>query len=196
VSWRDAHTADWLANLAAEIATVGNVAQVLQGQDIRIAIDQTTELLFDAGVAHQSLILDEAFRLIDEAKRQVLITYQYFPHTQTADHLEQAHRRGVDLKIYYNHPSQHPWPLNYVYGMTAWSARRRRPASFLHNRLERHSAFMHAKLIASEHSAILGSHNYMQAGVALGTAEIALLSSNPEFAKRAAQTLQQQLSAE
>ncbi len=48
--------------------------------------------------------------------------------------------------------------------------------------------FLHAKIIASETSADAGSHNYISAGVMLGTAEIAIHTTDRELVQQAGMT--------
>jgi hypothetical protein len=44
---------------------------------------------------------------------------------------------------------------------------------------------LHAKLLATEQGAMIGSHNYVVQGVTLGTAEAAILRNDPQFSKQA-----------
>ena len=193
ISWRDKHTADWLCNFAKDISAAGNVAKALRGRDVTLPIDRKTNLLIDAGVPGQSVILDRAKQLVAQAARHLIVTYQYYPQAAAAGDLADAHARGVELEIVYNHHSQHPKPLNMVFGVSSRLARNSRPDSFVSNRLTKRHNYLHAKLIASEKAALLGSHNYMPSGVVLGTAEIALYSRDPVFAAKAAACLRRQL---
>jgi hypothetical protein len=52
---------------------------------------------------------------------------------------------------------------------------------------------LHAKLIATEKGAIIGSHNYVRTGVQLGTAEIALMRYDTVFARNAIAALRREL---
>lgn len=192
VSWHDKQLADWLTDFTNDVASKGKVSKVV-AQDLNMPIDSKTTLLLDSGRANQSIIFDEALKVIDRAEETILISYQYFPHGKAADHLEKAHQRGVTLQVVYNHHSKHHKPLNLVYGITAWKTRQRKPAILFEGRLPKKHDYMHGKLIASEKEAIVGSHNYMPSGVKWGTAEIAMHCSDPAFARKAINTLMQQV---
>ena len=194
VGWHNSTIADWLAGLAEKIMRTGNVAAALEGHDVRLSVDAHTDLVIDAGVPDQSLILEEALAMIAQARKKLLITFQYCPQGPTANALHEAHDRGVKLEAIYNHPGKHGAPLNIVFGGLAWYASRGRSAQLRAGRLTKQHNYLHAKIIATEHGAILGSHNYMPPGVRLGTAEIALVSRDPSFADRASETLRRQLS--
>lgn len=192
VSWQDKKLAGWLENFAADVITSGKVSKAV-AEDLKIPIDSKTSLLLDSGRASQSIIFDEALKLIDRAQKTIFISYQYFPHGIIAEHLEKAHKRGVALQVVYNHYSKHHPPLDMVYGLTAWKARQQKSAPLFEGRLPKDHDYVHGKLIASEHEAIVGSHNYMPSGVKWGTAEIAMISHDPAFAKKATATLKSQI---
>ena len=56
------------------------------------------------------------------------------------------------------------------------------PEHFFAGRLGKLVPKLHAKVLASEKAAIVGSHNYVIQGVNFGTAELALHSMDPAFA--------------
>jgi len=194
VGWHDRQTAVWLRSLADKVDEVKNVRAVLKDTDIIQTIDNHTDLLVDAGVPHQSIIYDKALALIDQAEKSVYITCQFFPNSTTTHHLAQAHRRGVDVTVIFNHPWQHRthYPLQQA---VVWRERTRMPAVFFSNQLPRSHMYIHAKLIATEKGAIIGSHNYVPTGVNLGTAEIALLRRDPEFSLQIVRAIKAQLTA-
>jgi phosphatidylserine/phosphatidylglycerophosphate/cardiolipin synthase-like enzyme len=133
-------------------------------------------------VPHQSLIYDEALRLVDEAQEWLFITCQYFPGGPTAKHLAAAQKRGVQVEIAYNHPRYQGTlaPVHHLHQLTQHT--RGLPRSFFSGRLNKHVSRLHAKVLASERGAMVGSHNYVIQGVNFGTAELALRSSDPIFA--------------
>jgi phosphatidylserine/phosphatidylglycerophosphate/cardiolipin synthase-like enzyme len=140
------------------------------------------QILIDAGVPKQSTIYDHALALIDDAREHIFFTCQYFPGGKTARHLLAAHKRGVDVRIVYSHPLAHgvKSPGHYLYNARE---RLRLPAEFFADQRTAKAPLLHAKVIATEKGAIVGSHNYVSQGVWLGTAEIALLNQDPAFAK-------------
>lgn len=181
VSWQDATAADKLHKLLAGITSADSVKQALDGIDQTLTLDNGMRIFIDSGVRKQSLIMQQAHKLIDEAQESVMITCQYFPGGQTAQRLLAAHKRGVKVTIHFSPPSIHgsQAPGQWLYNQRE---RLRLPASFFKGQLSADQPALHAKIIATESAVLLGSHNYVQAGVSLGTAEIALLVNGPGFA--------------
>lgn len=194
VGWDDRATADWLRDFANKVDETKNVRTALEGTDVTRRLDNQTELLIDAGVPHQSVIYKKALELIDQAEKSVYITCQFFPNSTTTHHLAKAHQRGVDVTVIFNHPWQHRvhYPLQQA---VVWRERARMPAVFFSNQLPRSHMYIHAKLIATEKGAVIGSHNYVPTGVNLGTAEIALIRRDPEFAVQIIRAIKDQLTA-
>jgi phosphatidylserine/phosphatidylglycerophosphate/cardiolipin synthase-like enzyme len=182
--WHDSKTANYLYNLICTTAKTGSVYDTLKGRDTTLQIDKVNTLFFDAGTPKSSLILRRALQLIDEAQEWIYITCQYFPGGKTAQHLLAAHKRGVHVQILYSNPHAHGKESvgHYVYNLRE---RLRLPKSFFEHQLPKHGPKLHAKLIATEKGAMLGSHNYVSQGVRLGTAEIALLRKDPVFSQQA-----------
>lgn len=193
VGWQDRKIADWLTTFAEDVAREGRVSSALHGQDQQLAVDSKTHLLVDAGTVRQSIIMDTAHDMIAAADGRLLITYQYFPHGPTAEHLIAASQRGVVLQAFYNHPSQHLFPLNVIYRSGALPARRSGVPALSEQRLSRQHTYLHAKVILSDGRALVSSHNYMSNGVTWGTAEIGLQSDDPAFAEDVRAALRRQL---
>ena len=193
VGWENAEVADWLYHITERIIETGNVRTALEGKDIRKRVDSTTELLIDAGRPGQSAIYKDALALIDEAVGSLYMTCQYLPNNPTMKHLQAAYVRGVPIDLYYNHPSKHQLPRSLPHYGLLWHARLRLPASLREKQLLKSQPFLHAKLISSDKSTMIGSHNYVKVGVDFGTAEIALLSHNPDFAQHAVKAINSQL---
>lgn len=178
-AWNDDATAQWLRGLVAKIEATGNVKKALEGADLTYKVSELVTIFVDSGVKKQSVIYQKALSYIDEADKEAYITCQYFPGGPTAQHLLAAKKRGAKVEIIFNGPAAHSQPLgHYLYNTRE---RSRLPAGFFKGQLPGSSAKLHAKLIATEHGALLGSHNYVDIGVNLGTAEIALLVEDPEF---------------
>lgn len=193
VAWDDAVAARWLNELALEMVKTGNARTAVKGEDVTFNVSATDTLLLDAGVRGRSLIYDEALRLIDEAQERVFVICQFFPNDATAEHLLAAHRRGVQVEIVYNHASRQHFPHNFLHHLVEVRERWRLPKSFFVQALRAGQPLLHAKLIATERGAILGSHNFISAGVRLGTAEIALLTSDTGFSQAVKKNLRSQL---
>lgn len=181
--WDDSVTADWLQSISERTYTAKHTREVFDHIDIDEPLDGRSRILIDSGKPQQSLIYRTALRTIDEAQKSVFITCQYFPNHITAHHLSLAHERGVKVTIAYNHPGKDTWPFNLVHRGVVRFERLRRPYGFFAHELPKGTPFLHAKVLATESSAILGSHNYVRAGVNWGTAEIALLRHDPAFSQ-------------
>lgn len=188
-AWDDARTARWLGELAEAMLATGSARLALEGKDISQGVSESASLLVDAGVAGRSLIYEKALGLIDAAREHITITCQYFPDFVTTRRLRAAHSRGVKVEIYYNKPSKHVWPYSVLHYGVEQTSRRELPKSFFVHVVRENLPYLHAKLIATEQGAIIGSHNYVSAGITLGTAEIALLNTDPEFARQAEKTM-------
>jgi phosphatidylserine/phosphatidylglycerophosphate/cardiolipin synthase-like enzyme len=188
VGLEQADTADWLYRLITNLVGTSSTSQTFEKRDRTHTIDSTTQLFIDAGVPGQSTIYRRALQLIDDAREHIFFTCQFFPGGQTGQHLLAAYKRGVDVRIIYAHPSEH--------GQTAlghWlyntRERMRLPAALYADGRKHGTRYLHAKVIATEQGAMVGSHNYVTQGVNLGTAEIALLSLDPDFSRDVVQKM-------
>jgi phosphatidylserine/phosphatidylglycerophosphate/cardiolipin synthase-like enzyme len=190
-AWIDQKTADWLYDFAKQMLSYDGTS-FMQGTDIEVAVDDKSVILVDAGVRKQSIIFENALKLIDGAEKELLITCQYFPGGVTAQHLLAAHRRGVKVTIMYSPPHVHGHEA-LAHHLHIQRERLRLPKEFFVGQLPKSLPRLHAKVLASEKAVIIGSHNFVSQGVTFGTAEIALLRQDPAFARNAVQALRRQL---
>lgn len=195
LGWDDKPVADRLFGVTNGIIKSGNSQLVLGGKDLNLELAKGTELLIDSGIAKQSVIMNKALELIDQAQDSIFIACQFFPNSTTIKHLTQAHHRGVKVTIIYNHPSKHGIPNNILHHLVVLRERARTPGVLMKDQILKNLPFMHGKLIATEQGAILGSHNYVMAGVNFGTTEVALIRYDANFAKQAVSKLTDQLKA-
>lgn len=193
LGWDDKHSADWLYGFLCKVVDHQSTESVVRGKDLTYTLDPSTLILTDSGRRHQSLIYEKALELIDEAQESVFIACQYFPNSVTSKHLVRARERGVKVTIIYNHPSKHGFPHSLLQHMVVLRERARVPSSLFKGQLPKNLPFLHAKLIATEKAAIVGSHNYVPSGVNFGTAEIALLRYDRDFSRQAVESLTAQL---
>ncbi len=192
VGWNDPKTANWLFGFAEAIDNHEGTS-FMHGKDRSLDIDAQTELLIDAGQRGQSIIFDQALQFIDQAQKELLLTCQFLPNDATMHHLMQAHERGTAVQVVYNHASKHEKPYNLAHHLVELRERNRTPAALFAHRLAKHHQYLHAKLLATEQGVIIGSHNYVPAGVSFGTAEIALVCHDAEFARSALAALERAL---
>ncbi|PJE65256.1 hypothetical protein COU91_02620 [Candidatus Saccharibacteria bacterium CG10_big_fil_rev_8_21_14_0_10_47_8] len=192
LGWNDKLTADFLYRFTNKIVSAQSTELIMHGRDLTYILDPNTVIMMDSGKQRQSLIFERAMELIDEAQESVMIACQYFPNSVTAKHLIKAHKRGVKVTIIYNHPSKHGILHSALQHLVVLRERSRTPPALFKEQLPKSTPFLHAKLVATEKAAIIGSHNYVTAGVNFGTAEIALLRHDAEFARQAVSALKMQ----
>lgn len=194
IGWRSKKPADHLYDIMQRIVRLENTGKALV-RNHNHAIDHHTKLLIDKGEPGSSLILDEALRLIDSAQKWLVITCQFFPGGITGTHLLRAQRRGVKIEIIYAHPKHHGLMGGIGQQAHIFHEKTRLPRDLFKHALDKSDPFLHAKLIACDQGFMIGSHNYVKAGVLLGTAEIALLGFSESLAKAAVHKIRQGLNA-
>jgi len=192
VGQTEVRAADWLYNWLVKLTSTESTTETFHGQDQLFTIRDGMQILIDAGVPKQSIIYDHAMELIDSAEKSIFFTCQYFPGGRTAQHLLAAHKRGVKVRIVYSHPHAHGQkaPMHHLYNL---NERLRLPAEFFSERRPKYAPLLHAKVIATDKGAIVGSNNYVTQGVWLGTAEIALEYNDPEFSKQLISCMENQI---
>lgn len=193
ISFVDPSTADWLYAKMYTLLNKPYTVRAFGAHDISHTVDQHTTLLLDVGIKGQSIILQNALDLINRAQKQLLITCQYFPNGATASALKRAVQRGVDVTVIYNMPQKHGLLEAPAQFASESRERLRMPKELFRHQLAAHKPFMHAKVLASEHEVMVGSHNYISAGVTFGTAELALRRHDPQFARAAADFIAQEV---
>jgi phosphatidylserine/phosphatidylglycerophosphate/cardiolipin synthase-like enzyme len=184
---------DAIGQLIKNTYRKGSVSEALNGQDQETVLDSRTTLLLDSGTKGRSLIFERALELIDSSEEWLTMTCQYFPNATTAHHLEAARRRGVKVRLHYNHPSRHASATVLGHRLVLLRERARHNKELFSLQTQPTARRIHAKLIATEKGAIIGSHNYVTAGVKLGTAEAAILRLDLAFAKKTATTVEKAL---
>lgn len=194
VTWHDKCAADVLAGWLLAIGEAGQTRDAFSDVDTETMLDPLTSLMLDAGVPGQSLIYDEALLFIDAAQEWLFMTCQYFPGGPTATALARAQARGVRVELHYSHPRAHTGTARLIHqAHQVTKALTGASRQFRTSRLPASLPKLHAKVLASEHGAFVGSHNYVQQGVNFGTAELALHSTDPTFANNIRNFLQQRL---
>ncbi|HEU4967136.1 MAG TPA: phospholipase D-like domain-containing protein [Candidatus Saccharimonadales bacterium] len=193
IRWQNQSAADWLYDMMSRMIAAGSSQAAFNGHDHSFAVDSRTTLLLDSGKPHQSLIFDNALQLIDDAQEWLILTCQYYPISITGKRLHAAHLRSVDVDIYFNHPSVHQPGFNMMLHTAVLRERTRYPKKLFDKRLHKRMPYLHAKLLVSEKSTMIGSHNYVTIGVNFGTAELSLLRHDPEFSLKSRQFFEQLL---
>lgn len=189
VGWRSKSNADMLHALLCQVIHGKYTRRALAELDRALRIDDQTNIFIDSGKRNQSKIFAEAMQLIDSAEEWLTITCQFFPNSVTAQHLQKAVKRGVKVKIVYSHPRHHGFIGGLGQQASILRERMRVPKSMFSHGLGRDDPMLHAKLIACDKGVMVGSHNYVRAGVILGTAEIAFKCTDATLSKGAVETL-------
>lgn len=172
----------------------GNIGKAFRYKDKCFSIDPQTTLLIDSGEKHQSIIYENALQIINDSKKSVFMTCQFFPSGKTAHALAAAKKRGVDVRLFFNSPNKHNgFIFHHGHAAAQRLTANRLPKSLLENELPLDSPFIHAKVLTNEKSAMIGSHNFVNQGVDFGTAEIAILRHDPEFAQYLEQSIKKLL---
>ena len=193
VRWQDANTAEWLYALLQKRVKNPSSLSVFGTEDLRHVVDKTTDIILDVGIKRQSAIYKQALELIDNAQDWLVLSCQFFPNSTTAQHLRLAAQRGVRVIPVFNHYSAHsPVHTHLQHAVTA-RERLRMPRSFFETELPKGQTFLHAKVLASEQEAMIGSHNYVPSGVKFGTAEIAMHSRDPQFSQASVRLIMQEV---
>jgi phosphatidylserine/phosphatidylglycerophosphate/cardiolipin synthase-like enzyme len=185
--------ADWLYDFAGQVADIGSVREALLDSDQTFSIRDNESLLIDAGVPDQSLIYDETLQLIDNANEWIVFTCQFFPNGETVRRLAQALERGVHVYLFYNHPSKHAHVNKLAHHLVLLQERSKWPRDLFRRQIAKKGERLHAKIIATEKAALVGSHNMVPVGVHFGTAEIAFQRNDPDFARTVAHFVTQKL---
>ena len=195
VGFQNKKAARELYELLMPAVRQGHIRRALEDRDRTIELDDRTSIFVDAGVRGQSEIFTQALELIDSAEKWLTITCQYFPNSVTAKHLLQAQNRGVDVKVLFSHPSHQGTIGAPLQHLNQFIERRRIPRNLFEDGLDADEPMVHAKVIACDKGVMTGSHNYVRAGVRLGTAEIALLRHDEALAHAVIDSVETALTA-
>jgi cardiolipin synthase A/B len=140
--------------------------------------DNETILLEDCGHIGQSLILERAVELVAKAKDSIRLMSPYLPDGAMLEVLYRAYQRDIDVEALVP-----PYVLNRsrnVFGLINGVARLEAALKGFNIPLRLHDRWMHGKLlVVDDRVAIIGSHNFTNKGVAMGTAELSMQSNNP-----------------
>jgi hypothetical protein len=195
VTTDDSLASDFVFQMIQTMVQTGYTSQSFMGKDTAFPLDHRSVLLRDAGTRNQSAIYEAALEMIDTAEKSIYLTCQFFPGGPTARRLLAAQKRGVEVRIVFSHPSMHG-PYSLLHQAHHGQAKMRYPHSFFAGKLTRELPYLHAKIIATDKGVLVGSHNYVTAGVRFGTAEIALRSLDPELGKTLIDCVETQLAEE
>lgn len=193
VKFKSKNTSDYILGIAEKIERSKNTRVALNYNDLAHKIDNHTTLLIDCGVKKQSLIMENAEKIIDEAKETIFMTCQYFPDNTIVKRLNNAAKRGVNIRLIYNNPSKHDFPFNILHSFVKIFSKMKYDKKLFLNELDKKNDFLHAKILANEKECLIGSHNYITSGVNMGTAEMSISSTSGEFRKELIKKIETQI---
>lgn len=171
----------------------GSVRAALGGADQLHTLHDGSTLIIDAGQRKVSSIERHALQLITGAQKEVFITLQYPPYGLLARALDTLRHANVRLQLLYNAPQRFAGPSRVLMAATSVVMAVRTSSLLAVNTLRGSNKYMHAKVLVVDSMVMVGSHNYVNAGVRFGTAEIAIISSDTTLAQQAMQCIRQQL---
>lgn len=133
------------------------------------------KILIDGGFIGDSIIYRRACKLAEEASR-ILLVSQYCPTGKLGRLLQKT-----DSRLYFNPPSNATRLSRLVIRVGMYFSK--------NETLYDKSRYLHAKFMIFDmpdgrRVALTGSHNFVKAGVLLGTREIALETENPQTIKQ------------
>ena len=145
---------------------------------------KNSKILIDGGFMGDSIIYKRACELAEKATAATLVT-QYVPYGKLAKSLKK-----IDSKLYFNIPDNASF-LNKVtikFGMMRSGLKTdyKRPRYI-------HAKFIIFTMRSGKKIAISGSHNLVSGGVLLGTREIAIETSNPNYIKQLEKFIKQEI---
>lgn len=152
-------------------------------EDYKVSVSQEASIIVDSGRRGVSLIYDEAYDLVSCAKQSIIFVSQLVPEGQILDMLLDKAEQGVEVTIITSNPEDSAftkYPLRWSFLNFNRRIKDRCDIRFIH--LDRK---IHAKLIITDdREAIFGSHNFVDAGVFMGTEEIAVRTKNNELVQQ------------
>ncbi len=152
--------------------------------DSQPIIDMTTyfskdaKLLVDSGKVGKSVILDEGVKLIHTARESIDFSSAFYPDGEILSALHNATVRGVRVRAVipsFDTVSGLSKVVDITSDLRMKFENKKVPIFF--NRRKMHSKF----ILIDNATVIFGSHNFSQRGVTMGTAELAIESSNPSL---------------
>lgn len=145
--------------------------------DRKIKVNKETTVFVDSGKSGQSIILDYATKLANQAKKNIFHISQLVPDGKFLQALHSAYKRGINVEVIV--PAKNDSGtfslIQIINRLEMLFKKRQVPIVFCPN-------MIHAKLtIVDGKTALFGSHNLSEKGVYMGTAEISLQSTNQKL---------------
>lgn len=144
--------------------------------DMEYVCDANNTLVVDGGKPSQSLIMDHVYSAVDSEIETITLISPFLPSWKLRKKLNAAVNRGVNVEVITSEQRQ--------LGFTP------KLSQLVHNfgqakpefRITRYPGVVHAKaLLLGSNTAVVGSHNFDELFVQLGTEEVSLFTTQPEI---------------
>jgi cardiolipin synthase len=148
--------------------------------DITTYFNKDAKLMLDSGKPGKSVILDEAIKLVNTACTSVDFSSAFFPDGNMLSALYEVTRRGVRVRavVPQFETVKGISRLVDISSELLMKIENKKIPVFFNNRK------MHSKFIIVDNATVIfGSHNFSQRGVTMGTAELAVESTNPSLVR-------------
>lgn len=161
------HAGDFADALCNLVERIGTTMPPLADEEL--PMNDVSSILFDGGRPGHSIIYERASELTAQATRLYCVT-QYTPSGELAKLMHET-----NAICYFNRPEQLIAPDSW--GQAFDQQRYRLTNSYTGTELI-HAKFLLAELPSGQYATLCGSHNFSYRGVAFGTQEIALYSTD------------------
>lgn len=155
------------------VESLDEVGRGIKGENREVKCNDETSLLWDSGIADQSIISARALELIDRARDQVYFVSQITPDGDIKDALRRAKARGVELDIIAPKWFTLEDPL--LRAGNRWKAFTLSLKDFPVTYFPK---WVHTKYLIADSNILIGSHAFSKSGIKSGTAEMNLHSKN------------------
>lgn len=147
--------------------------------DMVIPCDINNTIIVDKGQRQHSVIMEHAYELIEKESTKITVVSPYVPSGKFCQALNRAVGRDVQVELLTS-GSEHLGKTQLVSQLVHGLGQKKPLFDTYHC-----PGIVHAKiLLFSDHTAIIGSHNFDELFVQLGTEEISLLTHQPEILKQ------------
>lgn len=144
-------------------------------EDSIIHCDPYNTIITDGGKKNKSIILDEVKQTIDQENESIILISQYIPSGNLLSKLNRAVERGVQVQVITTVAT----PSGKIKELASSITTGTEKPKFS---IKRTSGRLHSKVILfGNRKAVIGSHNFDEFMVKLGTKEVSLFTTEPDL---------------
>ncbi len=175
--------ANQLFEFSSDLISTNSVRKSLNN-NLKITLIDNSLVLLDRGNNGDSIIFDLTLRQIKDATKNILFTCQFFPDRKILQQLILASKRGVRVKLVYNHYLKHKFPFSLLQLVMFKYNVLKFPNNFTYDNRVSEDTYLHSKILICDDFVVIGSHNLINAGVKFNTAEIAFMRKDKKLAQK------------